>query len=394
MVESPPEARLHRLGIFILLAAACDSAPVDTVVNEAALVPDVSVVVAEPAWMVGELQRDTIVEVRLEGLEPGRQVDVVAGTACEVWAEETCVAAGGARSAVGQGTVRPNGTIVFDWFLPESAPIGARYLEVVGQGARSASVPVWEGYLSPRICHDELDAGDVFDQDGQVGPARACEGVERWVELVLSPHEGVNLLLESHLGDGDVDLELWSGDRTSMLASAWGREARASVQWLNRAGEEVRVWARVYQWEEGGGELGTEFTLSVDRYEPQSCSEDLLSTGEVEGPGTWLDLGLCAEGEVDWMPVWLSAGDTLSVEARFEVAEGDIDLYVVGEMREDPTSDFLAHAWSRDDDEHLFFEASESNWHWIAVVLDRDVGQSHISGTSYDLRVRVNEEGE
>ncbi len=118
------------------------------------------------------------------------------------------------------------------------------------------------------------------------------------------------------------------------------------------------------------------FPCLADYAEPDDRIELAASTG-YDAP---LSRSACAD-DVDFFSMDLEAGAAARVVARFNRAEGDIEVMVSG-----PDGKFMASSEIRGDRAEVEFEAAESGAHRIVVVLTGDRGGA--DGTTYSLRVR------
>ena len=121
------------------------------------------------------------------------------------------------------------------------------------------------------------------------------------------------------------------------------------------------------------------------------CNSDCVDTGlepndEAENaipvsPGDYDGQFACPEN-ADFYSLHLNAGDTLTVDATFSHAEGDIDVLVF-----DGFGGILTSAESEDDNETLEVAAPISGTYVILVYLYEDAGET--TGNDYDLTIGV-----
>ena len=123
---------------------------------------------------------------------------------------------------------------------------------------------------------------------------------------------------------------------------------------------------------------GLTLTCVEDALEPNNAFLD--ATPALDGD-TFEDLRVC-EVDLDYFTIDLLNGDVLTVDAIFEVDEGDIDLNVY-----DAGFTFLASGNSADDDEQVVWAASQDGVYYLEVQLAADEGV--LPGNTYDLEFGV-----
>lgn len=219
---------------------------------------------------------------------------------------------------------------------------GTVYLVVTGKGnARNRynlDLTVGDG---PAPCvGDRLEPNDTAVQAARVGVGTldglgVCPGDADWFRINVAERDTLSVTAEFTHALGDLDLELYASDGTTLLTAARSRTA-APERVTYRAPAAGFVLARVVGFFEAQNlyrlrvEIQPEVVCTPDRFEPNDTADRagalFFESGRTDG--TWSGLTLC-DTNPDWYALEAERGATLVVRALFSHAAGNLRLTVV-----------------------------------------------------------------
>jgi len=237
-----------------------------------------------------------------------------------------------------------------------------------------------------RCSDDALEDNDAISQArpltiGTINALRACEGDSDFFSLDLSRNDTLTITLSHPVGEGDVDLLVLdaAGRVVDSATSTAPSEtliftAPSSGTWF----VEVRLFG------EAGTTSGNAYTLVTALEEaPEACTEDIYEPNDTPATPSRITAseipGLRAcPGDADFFGLSMNVGDTLTWQAAFDDANGDIDLRLL-----DPAGSTVATATTTTDNETVTWTARTAGLHVLRVELVGDSGAS--VGNDYSL---------
>jgi hypothetical protein len=206
-----------------------------------------------------------------------------------------------------------------------------------------------------------------------------------WYEFDLVTGETVTFdVLFSH-AEGDVDAELQDtlGNVLDTSASSTDDEV---VSYTATGDDKVYLVVELTQ--DLGSTPGNTYEVDVSVSSGPECIDDAeehndtaLTATVLPGAGYNTDLVSC-DGDMDWFELALLADETLTIDALFAHAEGDIDIFL-----KDVTGSWLDWSQSQTDDEQVTFTALSDMVVRLQLVLTQDLGAT--LGNDYDLDVVI-----
>lgn len=284
--------------------------------------------------------------------------------------------------------------------VPDRLHIGAvQSFQVVDVARGTASNPVDRVLQDP--CTDDAyeDDDTPFDatpvQSGQQIMAQQCPNDADWYEIPAAAGQVIELTTDFDPTAADVDLRLYNAAGLLVDVANFARTAPEVISYA--APTQGPYYLEVYT-EEAFDRAGTATTVTVNVSTPAVCVDDVFVGNDTAadavalGTGAWDDLTLCDAVVFDWYSVDLDVGDTVDIDVLFDVAEGDIDAWLVAQPYGNDVNQlnrfYVARGISGTNDEHLTFTSGAAARYWLAVKLYRDAG-GHVAGNTYDLDIAI-----
>ena len=227
--------------------------------------------------------------------------------------------------------------------------------------------------------NDSLAAAQTMAMGHQAN-LTLCTGDDDYYSVSLLPGDQLTARLSFTAADGDVDLRLLDAAGTS-VASSLGTGSTESLTYTAMTAATYAVRAYLYS-DPGMPGVGYTIDLSravicpLDRYEhnDDQAGQRSLAAGNYTGV-------FACNTDDDFYSFRLTAGQALTVTARFAHAEGDIDIYLG-----DSTGAVLTGSADTTDDESFTFTPSATGTYTLLVTLYQDLGTR--PGNSYSLDLR------
>ncbi|MBU0552206.1 hypothetical protein KKB55_13485 [Myxococcota bacterium] len=179
-----------------------------------------------------------------------------------------------------------------------------------------------------------------------------CPADEDWFAVEVCAGGAATARLSLNEGEGDLDLALYGPE--GLIERAATGALVEEITWSSEAGARYALGVVGFDAEARGDYL---LEVEITGCEAPTCVDDGLEENDAIAaarplsPGVYEGLAICS-GDDDFYAVEVCAGGTLSVEARFSYADGDLDL---GLYRGDV---LLTNALSSDDNEALRYTAN------------------------------------
>lgn len=148
---------------------------------------------------------------------------------------------------------------------------------------------------------------------GSSTAAKICPSDADWFRIPVPAGKAIKVSAAFDHRYGDLDLELYAADGTTLLGRSASEKSLESITWSADTGA-AEVLARVY----GVGSAFNSYTLLVDEFLSAGCPADGLgdnaspSTAAVLFQGVYEGFRACSIAS-DWFSVDLNGGETLSV---------------------------------------------------------------------------------
>jgi hypothetical protein len=178
-----------------------------------------------------------------------------------------------------------------------------------------------------------------------------CPGDEDWFAIEVGNNEGVDFLMAHTTANGNLDLEAYDQDGSTLLTQSISDDDNEYVRTQPRV-------PGVYFFRVFG--QPNSYDIIYDLYDINSgdCTDgfepnDSIAQATNLNPGSYPGLRLCSD-EVDLYSMTLEQGDTLDLTIRFSHLDGDLDLRLLNQTG----TETLARSLSATDDESITFTAS------------------------------------
>lgn len=195
----------------------------------------------------------------------------------------------------------------------------------------------------------------------------ACGDDDDWYQIELEEGERLDVAIAFDAAAGDLDLELYDRDGSTLLDRSASLQGEEAVQLL-RAPAAGRYHVRVFLAPGAAGVVANTYTLTVDVSAAGDCADDPFEPNAgADGAALLPDgvhaLTLCP-GDEDWFRFNIPAGNTVSFQlaagaARVRLALFDPDGRVVEE-----------------DGRRIVHEATTSGFHRLRVTLEEPVAEA------------------
>lgn len=236
---------------------------------------------------------------------------------------------------------------------------------------------------------DSFEPNDTRGSAAGVSPGlqtglQACSGDDDFFALGLLANETIDVDLRFSHAEGDIDLQLLDGSG-NVVASGTSGSDDESLSYTVPANGTYAIRAFLYS--DTGQTPGNGYDLDVAVTSPQAatCSADGFEPNDtsaslaVINQGGHAGLTLCP-GDHDYFGAYMYVGETLSVDASFAHAEGDIDLWIL-----DSGGNVLQSSQSTSDNESVSHSVTVEDAYIIYVELYQDLGSN--PGNGYNLNV-------
>lgn len=382
--------------IVLALLTACGAPSLDHEPVSVATAP----VAPGLSMHLDDLARGDSTVAQVSHAAPGARVQLLGGDrleldgACLPELAGTCLDLAEPLVVLAEGVADADGYVVLTLDLPLDVPLGPAPMQLIA--VSGAQIEVGEAIaprVQPRPCVD-----DGLEREAELSTGlfelRACDGREDWLYATLEPGEGVRVQASFDNIHGNVDLDLWTPQRDTLLASSWTDDDEEGLAYLNRTDRPMEVALRAYLFEDSLERSGNDYELEVLRYDAAWCPVDRFEPNdtpveaEVLLPGTRRGLGACGDDGDDWFAVDVPAGRTLDVGAVFDHDQGDLDLFVF-DGQPDSEDDWVARSWTLDSDESVAWTSAKDTTVWVLVRLHSDAGARFMDGNRYDLELDV-----
>lgn len=216
---------------------------------------------------------------------------------------------------------------------------------------------------------------------GSHGNLNTCETDEDFYAITLQANEDLTVDATFSNAEGDIDLELLDSSGTVVTDSASASDDESITYTAPASGT---YFLRVFLYSDAGSTLGNDYGLdvSISGAPPNQCIADSFEPNDdiVAAPvitmGSYQNLGSC--GDDDYYRVDLTAGDTITIDALFSHAEGDIDLALL-----DTQGNVALTSETTSDDETIAAVINVTGTFTILVYLYQDNGS--VPGNDYTL---------
>lgn len=205
---------------------------------------------------------------------------------------------------------------------------------------------------------------------------RVCPANDDWFKIPLRAGDALDASIAFTHTMGDLDLEVYRPDRTTLLGKSDGVADNESLS-FRVVPDTGDYFVRVYGYM--NAQNGYSLTLAG-----ASCRNDSLEPNDTQMSarevmaGTTRSLAICP-GDDDWLKIALTQGQRLRVTTRFKHAQGDLDLRVFK-----PDAGNLASSFSLDDDEQIDVASVPATGTYTIRVFSLGGAQN-----AYDLEVVV-----
>jgi hypothetical protein len=236
----------------------------------------------------------------------------------------------------------PDGTTLLAQSRQSSATVNEEHVQVTAGAAGTyylrvyAAAGVANTYDLATTVHMRCmdDAYEPNDSPAQATALNAgtysglaiCSGNEDWYKIQLHAADNLDVSIDFTNALGDLDLEVYAPDGTTLLGRSDGTTDGESLSFrvLPATGF---YYVRVLGYQ--GAQNTYTLTLSGGQ-----CVDDALEPNDSQSAavtvsaGTQSGLAICPNN-ADWFKIALTAGQHLTVTARFKNAFGDLDLKVL-----------------------------------------------------------------
>ena len=235
-------------------------------------------------------------------------------------------------------------------------------------------------------CTDSYEPNDTIEDaiplgsDGYFG-MRACPDDTDLYEIVVGNNEIIEIQAFFVHTIGDVDLRLYDPVGAQVASATSNSDDERLVYTSMSAGiYHISVALDPYAADDAfpGNFYDLQVTLGApctDVYEDNDSS----SRATVLGAGTFTGLQACPNDE-DYYDLPMTEGETLTVTAVFDHAQGDIDLVL-----RSPTGGQVASSASNSSDESLSYTAPATGIYQLRVALDVYAADDAVPGNGYTL---------
>ncbi len=213
----------------------------------------------------------------------------------------------------------------------------------------------------------------------------SCVDDEDWYGIEVPAGEQLSVALTFLDDEGDIDVTITDASGAFLAGSSSTTDDELAGPVDSDGGwmfVKVRLFADAGV--VGGNDYDLELVVGAAP-PPEVCPTDVFEENDEQALATSLPVGshsaltVCA-ADADWYAVEVGAGQTVSAQALFPHAEGDVDLTLY-----DANEAWLASAVSVTDDEDLTWTATDAATVYLKVVLYGDAGT--VVGNDYDLDV-------
>jgi hypothetical protein len=219
---------------------------------------------------------------------------------------------------------------------------------------------------------------------GLISGLRVCSSDDDYFSFTVTTGDTVTADLIFSDAEGDIDLRLYDDSNVLIASSLTASDNESVGSWLSLESGTWKVRANLFL--DAGAYLGNSYSFDLalpgcldDSNEPNDSSPTATTTGFFNYSTT--EQTLCS-GDVDWYSHYLYTGETLTAEAMFTDAEGDLDLEIY-----DPSGIFVTGAYTGSDDETVTHVVTTDGLYYVRAYtywLDPDDGQV------YDLDISHN----
>jgi cysteine-rich repeat protein len=237
------------------------------------------------------------------------------------------------------------------------------------------------------LCADDsFEDNDAITQArplplGTLNAVRVCASDSDFYVVSLSRNDTLTVTLTHPVGEGDVDLlVLDAGGR--VVDSATSTAPSETLEFTAPSSGTWFVEVRLFG--DDGTTSGNGYSLvtSIDAA-PEDCSEDTYEPNDTPATPSRVAAGeipglRSCPGDADFFGLSLNVGDTLTWQASFDDANGDIDLRLL-----DPAGSTVVTATTTTDNETLTWTARTAGLYVLRVELVGDSGAS--VGNDYAL---------
>ncbi len=204
------------------------------------------------------------------------------------------------------------------------------FLEVAASSVRMSYT--LELVVDETRCEDDAVEPDSTPDDsrsipiGQSVSQRVCSGDSDYFALALSPGQAVRVALAFDHRYGDIDLELYGADGTTVLARSASERSLEEI--VYRPTDAGIAFARVY----GVAGASNDYTFSYEVSTSSTCPPDGLGQNGTPGEAAILFQGVyegfnaCPDAP-DWFAVDLNDEETLEVLLLTDEGTATIELY-------------------------------------------------------------------
>jgi hypothetical protein len=213
----------------------------------------------------------------------------------------------------------------------------------------------------------------------------ACSSDWDWFEYDLDANETATFdVLFAH-ADGDIDVEL-QDELGNVLTSSASATDDEQVSWT--AVGDQKLFLIVDLTADQGFNPGNAYSVELTVGSPYDCVDDVeedndtaMTATTIAGPGALTGLVSCQD-DTDWFEIDLLDGQTLTIDAFFAHAEGNVELVL-----KDVAGTWLVWSFSLTDDEQVVWTAAGDQTVRLQVDITEDWGL--VGGSAYDLDVTI-----
>ncbi len=217
---------------------------------------------------------------------------------------------------------------------------------------------------------------------GTTGSLVSCPADDDFHGITASVGQVITVRATFTHAEGDIDIEL--RDASGSVVDS-GLSSTDDEEVTHTAATPGPYALRVWLANDTGSTPGNSYGLQLSVAGAATCLADSLEPNQDRAgaralmPGTYPNLGICT-GDDDFYAIALTAGQRLTVNARFSDAEGDVDIQL-----QNARGTMVASSTSVTDDEAITYDVPTTDTYYLRVFLYGDAGSN--PGNVYSLEV-------
>jgi len=216
---------------------------------------------------------------------------------------------------------------------------------------------------------------------GTTSNLTVCPADEDWWEFPAAVGQLLTVEALFDNSDGDIDLEFMDFQGNVLDVSTSNTDNEVVTATATGSGSH---FVRVYLLNDAGPNGGNDYDLELT-FGTSNCIDDGFEDNDTVAATTELPLGATTglqscPGDPDWYYVLAGGGETLTFDATFTHAEGDLNLTLM-----DFNGNHLGSSNSTSDNESVTGTATAQGPMILSVILASDAG--NVPGNPYDLTI-------